>query len=680
LRTRNPLPKPPATLLLPWFYLGILACINVYICRDAFATESTGHWNSIHGQWISLARIAGFDWVRPTWWPYWGGGAPLEFTYAPLVPVAMASMMRLFHCSAAFALNLLTGLVYCLGPVTFYLLSWKLSGRAGYSFAAALAWSLISPAALLIPDHGFQLSSLWSARRLYLAFEWDDLPHLTSLMLLPLAAWPLTRALQRGRPTDYALSILAMAGMMLANMFGAVLAGLLAITAALALDYPLRFSMLARAAMAIAAAYVVASPWVPPSLLMTIRANEAANGEGGWSVGSTVAFGIVAFCWWAVRRASAGYAREWPARWMLQFGCVVILIPALGQYGLHFLPQPGRYKVEAELAMVWIAVFALRPWMERAAGWLRVALVVALLLAAARQTLLIGRFAGGLMHPVDVQRSIEYRSAKWVEENLPGERVMMAGSLGNFLNAFTRTPQLSAQPYTTAPNWEEQIAVYTIYLGENAGERDGEYSLLWLKAFGAEAVAVPGPRSPEYWKPFTRPRKFDGMLPVLWREEDTTIYRVPRRSGSLAHVLRPDQVVLHRPIHGLDTMEVSRFVTALESDSKPAQLEWRGSNRARIRAVLAPGEIVSTQINYHPGWHAAVKGGIATVRPDGIGLMEVEPNCTGDCEMTLEYDGGGELRVCRAASGGVLLVLLAAGWLQRRHVRERPRAHAVSCG
>src|SRR5437763_12342700 len=133
---------------------------------------------------------------RSTWWPYWGGGAPLEFTYAPLVPVAIALMNRVFHVSSALALNMLTALVYCLGPLAFYLLSWRLSRMPGYSFAAALTWSLISPVALLIPDRGFQLSTLWSARRLYLAFEWDDLPHLTSLTLLPLAVWSLSRALQ----------------------------------------------------------------------------------------------------------------------------------------------------------------------------------------------------------------------------------------------------------------------------------------------------------------------------------------------------------------------------------------------------------------------------------------------------------------------------------------------------
>ena len=658
---RDPPAKSPIGVLRPSLYLAILACVSIYICGDAFVTESSGHWNSIHGPWMSLARIARLgDWLRPTWWPYWGGGAPLEFTYAPLLPVAMTILNRLFHWSPPLALNFLTASVYCLAPLAFYLLSWRLSRLPGYSFAAALTWSLISPVALLIPDRGFQLSSLWSARRLYLLFDWDDLPHLTSLTLMPLAVWFLVRALKSGRLFDYVLTAFAMAGMMLANMFGAILVGLVVLTVPLALDRRLWPPLLLRAALTGAAAYVVVSPWVPPSLLMTIRAIGSRNGENAWSIQSAVALGIVAVSLWAVWWLSARYTMEWGGRWMLLFGCAVILIPALGTFArLHFLPQPDRYKTEAELAIVWIAVFALRPVIERVPRWFRLALLLPLLVLAGKQTISFRGFAQGFNAPVDVKRSIEYRAAKWVEENLPGQRVMMAGSMGSFLNTFTRVEQLSAQPYTTAPNWEEQIALYTIYSGQNTGDRDGDYSVLWLKAFGAQAVAVPGPHSPEFWKPFTRPGKFDGMLPVLWREDDTTIYRVPQRSASLAHVMRPEQLVRRPPIHGLDIDEVRGFVAALDSASRPAVLEWRGANQAHVRAQLEPSEIVSTQINYHAGWHATVNGSLRTVRADGIGLLVVEANCAGDCEIVLEYDGGWEARLCRAASSAILLLVLA---------------------
>ena len=83
----------------PWIYLFALAALNIYLCHEAFVTESTGHFHSMHGSWIALARLAGLDRFAPHWWPYWGGGAPLEFTYAPGIPVAMAAR-RPSHSSA----------------------------------------------------------------------------------------------------------------------------------------------------------------------------------------------------------------------------------------------------------------------------------------------------------------------------------------------------------------------------------------------------------------------------------------------------------------------------------------------------------------------------------------------------------------------------------------------------
>jgi hypothetical protein len=109
---------------------------------------------------------------------------------------------------------------------------------------------------------------------------------------------------------------------------------------------------------------------------------------------------------------------------------------------------------------------------------------------------------------------------------------------------------------------------------------------------------------------------------------------------------------------------VRGFVAALDSASRPAMLEWRGTNHARIRAILEPGEIISTQINYHPGWHAAAMQNIPTIREDGIGLMVVDPHCAGNCEISLEYDGGWESRVCRAAGTAMLLLLFVAVLLQ----------------
>jgi hypothetical protein len=657
--------------LRPFFYLFVLASINIYICREAFFVESNGHFNSIHGEWLALARLGDFHLWSSSWWPWWGDGSPVEYTYAPLVPVLIAAIARLEHCSPALALHQLTGVTYFLTPVLLYLASWRLSAAAGYSFAAALACSLLSPITLIVPDTTFHISSLGDARRLVVMFDWDDLPHVMCITLAPLAVWFLSRALKRRSWLDYGVTGLVMAGMMLANMFGLVLTALIVITVPLTLEWRPRPSHFIGAATTSACAYIVVCAWLPPSLILKIHSNSVLDGEAAQTFFALIAFGIVAMVCAGVHSIAVRRVDNWAFRWLLLFGCVVLLIPFLDFYaGLHFVPQPVRYKLEADLAIIWTVVFSLRPLIERYPVRVRILLILPLLVLAERQIVAYRRFARPMLRPVDTAQSIEYQTAKWIEQHLPDQRVMMMGSIGFWANAFTDVPQVGAQPYTTAPNWSQQIATYIIKAGQNPEDRDAAASILWLKAFGAQAVTVPGPRSPEYWKPFANPRKFDGVLPVLWRERDTAVYRVSERPFSLAHVLRPSELVHHAPISGLDVGELRQFVAAIEDPAAPpATLHWEGNNRAVIQARLQPGEVVSAQITYHPGWHARVNGLQRETRPDGIGLIALDTGCTGDCRIVLDYDGGAELRTCRIASAAfsALLMIVFVGRGLKRH-------------
>ena len=52
-----------------------------------------------------------------------------------------------------------------------------------------------------------------------------------------------------------------------------------------------------------------------------------------------------------------------------------------------------------------------------------------------------------------------------------------------------------------------------------------------------------------------------------------------------------------------------------------------------------------------------------------LGLMLIEPRCTGPCTVELEYDGGIEMVVARAARGTALLgfvIWILADWRRRR--------------
>src|SRR6267142_6452244 len=161
------------------------------------------------------------------------------------------------------------------------------------------------------------------------------------------------------------------------------------------------------------------------------------------------------------------------------------------------------------------------------------------------------------MEPVTMTRSqrIEYRIAKWVDEHLPGERVMVTGSIAQWFNVFSGTPQLSGGSFSTSLNWTQQEAMTTILTSLSPEETAN--AVLWLKAFGVQAVTACGLHSPEFWKGNSS-TKFDALLPVLWRQEDTTIYRVPQRTASLAHVI---------PATGITGLQ--RYVDALDDPSLP---------------------------------------------------------------------------------------------------------------
>ena len=137
--------------------------------------------------------------------------------------------------------------------------------------------------------------------------------------------------------------------------------------------------------------------------------------------------------------------------------------------------------------------------------------------------------------------------------------------------------------------------------------------------------------------------------------------------------MRPAQIVRHPPVHGLDVREVTAYVAALEDPAvPPATLRWQGPNRSLVRARLEPSEVSSTQIDYHSGWHARAGRASLPVFADGLGFMAINPRCSGDCEITIEFDGGAESEGCRAAAAAVLLMALAAaargayGWFSSR--------------
>jgi hypothetical protein len=263
--------------------------------------------------------------------------------------------------------------------------------------------------------------------------------------------------------------------------------------------------------------------------------------------------------------------------------------------------------------------------------------------------------------PRDLTDTIEYRVANWAQEHFPKLRFFMPGSIAQWTNTFTDVQQFTGESFTLAVNQVQQRADTAIAFGAGDMEQEVRITLAWLKAYGVGVIAISGKDSKEYWHGFTHPDKFDGRLPVLFQDNGVTLYRVPLREFTLAHVVPESAIVRAVPRAPDDTREVERFAAALDVPAlSGTSFDWEGRNRIRIRTMVAPGQALSVQETYHPGWHASVGGKKQGILKDGLGLMWLRSACSGSCEVVLDYDGGWELRLCRWISWvamGALVIL-----------------------
>jgi hypothetical protein len=625
----------------------ILLGINLYICRGLFTTQ-TAAMNSMHGFWAAIAQWADGSWLHPTWWPFWDGGIPFEFTYSPLVPALTAVASGVFHISGVMAVQYVTAVAYCLVPVTLFLMAWLMTRAVGYSFLAGLIYSLTSLTRPLMADDPVSPRSLLSARRLLLLVNWDDTPHALALVFLPLAILCLVLSIQKRKPIYYAGAAFTIAAATAASAFAPVVVAMasLCLLAVLQRDSWKR-DILVIAGIAVYA-YALSARFLPPSLLEAISIASRGGGEG-WTKGSIPVIAIALAGWVVLWRLLLRWIGDWQLQFFVLFAYLASSAPLAATYlNRNLLPQPNRYRFEMEVALSLLAVFGARALLARAPQWLKIVLLMVCLGVSARQVVFYRRFAKALIQPGNLQSTIEGLTTEWADQNLRGTRILMPGSIWQWANVFAPIQQFTGGSWSMAYNPVQQTGYYAVrYSGETA-EQDARISIAWLKAYGVGAACVSGPKSPEYWKPFLHPAKFEGLLPVLWRAEDTTIYRVPQRTASFAHVVPESAVVRSAPWYAGDIAALERYDAALDDVSLPlADFEWEGRNRIHIRTSAGAGQVITIQVNYHPGWHARAGGRAVEIHKDGLGLMWLRPGCNGPCEVDLEYDGGWELRLCR---------------------------------
>ncbi|MGO9229108.1 MAG: hypothetical protein ACLQKA_07850 [Bryobacteraceae bacterium] len=649
-----------------------LFVVNGVLVWRLFRIPYTQYMGSIEAAYIGLARYIVAHFPDLAWFPLWYEGIPYPDTYPPLLHFTVAGVAAAARISPALAYHCVTAVVYALGPVTMFWAAWRLGAGRVPAWLAALGYSLVSPSCFLVREIRAGSGGWFGPRRLTTLLPFGEGPHLTSLLFLPLAIALLHLALSKRRRVYYVLAGLAVAATVLSNWIGAFA---LALGAGAYLlggfeGRPLR-QWLAAAGVA-CYAYLIALPFVAPSVVATIRANAPLVG-GKFESGPThlaivaVFVAVLLTMAWTMRRTRLAA----PARFGILFlyGMGFIALPG---YWLHFslLPQPQRYHLEMDLAF-WLAVpLVAGPIYQRLPRRASAIVCCALALAAAPIWIYQRHLSRAMEKPIDIQTTAEYRISHWLGDHLPGRRVFAPGTIGFWMNAFSDTPMMNGGFDNGMRNALLQHIIFQEYFGDKL-----EVGLGWLKAYGVDAIVGGDDASREIYHPYAHPAKLH-TLPVLWRGEAEVIYAVPRGSSSLAHAVRATGLPAAAPV-AYELKAVRNYLAELDDPTlPPADFRWLGTGAARIAANLRPEHLLSVQVTFDEGWHASVNGAPRRIWGDKLGQIVVEPRCDGPCTVDLVYDGGTEMRLAHAAS--LLALVGGALWILAGSIRWRKRLHSAT--
>ena len=659
----------------PAWAAGLILAVNLAVAWPLFFAEYLDYPGSITGLWVSLARHYRDNWGDLLWYPLWNCGIPFAGTYQPLLHAFGGAIASVGNVSPARAFHIALSVLYVIGPVALYFLLYRLLRSAGYALAGGLLFSLLSPSHFLVEAIRNDTGVLWGARRLYAALAWGDAPHVASLTFIPLAILTIDLFVREKRWRDLGPAAAGAALVFLTNIPGTIALAMGVLGYGVALPPRAWTGVAVRVAASALLGYALCAFLVPPSVLMTVSENVAKmapqhSGEGRL-LGLTVAsLGLA-----AVRAATKGLS--FPTRFAACFSWIVASV-TLGSYwfGISLIEQPQRFQMAMELALVCLIACGAKDLLTERKTAERVAAAVFACFCGFQLWSYV-TFARQIVKPMSITERSEYKVARWFDENAAGGRVYAPGATAYWLNAFSETPQLTGCCSQNRLLEAVTVADYVIGSDDGAGGRAVEISRLWLQTLGVDYVSIAGPGSTEPHRTIRNWRKFEGEFEEVWRDGDDVIYRIPGAATSLAHPVRPAELVARKPENGVDIEPLRAYAAAVTDSSRSAlSFDWHSNHEATISGEIPRGMVVSVQTPYHPGWLASQDGGALNLRADALGLLAIEPSTSGTAEIRLTFTGGSELAATRAVS--LLAALLTLGLLvgpyafSRLRSRERP--------
>ena len=632
-----------------------------------FQVNYLDNWGSIESTFIADARFLKEHWPHPRWQPLWYGGTRFDYVYPPALRYGTAVLSMIFSIPTARAYHIYTAAFYCLGIVGVYLLVRTVSGSRKMAWLAAVATSLVSPSYLFLDavriDAATRYLTPW---RLHVLVLWGEGPHVSALSMVGWALAACYRAMTHKSRLGMAAASVLCALVVSNNFYGAV---------ALSVFFPMLVWSLwvthrdsevwLWAAGVVGLGYALTAFWLVPSYFRITLANLSvvgADSEPGHLVlAVAVTFVFFAVTYWLVRGRRQQCYLLFITGSTLAFALVVF-----GEewFGIHVVGSPGRVIPELDLVLTLLLIELIRRLWKYSEAWswkpalaVRVALV-ALTLAPfylSRQYLT----HAWSIYPTDPdhEQRVEYRISRWMAQNLPHSRSFVDGSVRYWYNAWHDLPQLAGGSHQGLLNHAILPAMSEIRVGES-----GPLAILWMQAFGVDAIVVNDETSQEFYHDFHFPQKFAGLLPVIWDEDwGDVIYRVPRRYPGLARVVNKSDVALINALTSKWTMEDLKFYIDVVEGGPPCPVTtaWEGTDTLRIHANLRDDEVILLQVSYDPAWRADAGDRPLMIRKDVLGQILIEaPPGQQDIQVYFQLPPENLLGRTVSVFGGVILIAM----------------------
>jgi len=620
-----------------WLSLTLLA-MNIWLNAPLFHNGEQPYRGSIESGYAGIARFFA-EHPNPNGWnPFIYCGISSQHTYLPGMPYATALLLWLQPgMEALHAYRITMALFACLGPVTLFLFAAYASGSRAWAFAAALGYSLCSPAYDLFQTIDSDRGLLPVPWRLHVMVKYGEGPHNMGLTLLPLALLAVWAAARSSGFRRIFLAAVALAAVALTHWIAAL---------ALAFCCLLLFAAYAtagaqfshrRVILAGLLAYALACFWLTPSFIRTVGFNWPRDSFGyKLQQQQHAAFALIV----------AGlliifflFRRHPSHRYLCFVTSCFFLFAALaeGHYAhkVDAIPEARRYTVEMELFLA----LALSEWMR--AGWRAgggvnrfcVAMTACLLVASGTpQALRFFRDGYDSWNLKPKQYTVEYRIADWLRKQSPAGRVYVSGGSRFRLHSWFNIAQTNGT--FDSGLLDRSLLDLDYRFRSLTGMRPGKEaqdSLLTMLAMGVEYLVVHGQESEEYYRDIRKQERLEELFPVVHRDGPDRVFRVPFHG--MAFFRRHNEAPASWAPASLET-----YLPHSVQPGSALLHDWQGMNRLHLRGGMIPeASGISVMMNYDPGWSASQKGNPVPVQPDAMGFLYLRASPGSEADIVLQY-------------------------------------------